>query len=398
MSLVCWYFQVHQPERLARYTLFDIGTDRSYFDEALNAEVCRRVAEKCYRPANALLLRLIEDLRGAFRVAFSLSGVAVEQLLRWTPDVIDGFQALADTGCVEFLAETYWHSLSFLYAPAEFERQVAAHHDLMVDLFGQGPTVFRNTELIYNNALAQAAERLGYEGVLADGVDTVLGWRSPNFVYRPVGTERMQLLLKNYRLSDDIAFRFSARQWEGWPLTAEKFAVWLAAAARSGPVVNLFLDYETFGEHHWPESGIFQFLERLPYEVVRHPDLAFATPREVVRSVGAAGELDVPRTISWADADRDVSAWLGNDMQCNAAEELFALTEAIHACPDQALQADWRRLQTSDHFYYMSTKGLADGTVHQYFTPYDSPYDCFIAYMNVLNDVERRLGRSAVAA
>jgi len=243
LSLVCCYFQVHQPERLDRYTVFDVGTDRPYFDETLNAEVCRRVAEKCYRPANAVLLRAIEDLQGAFKVAFSVSGVAVEQLLRWAPDVIDDFKALADTGCVEFLAETYWHSLSYLYAPAEFERQVTDHHHLMVDLFGQGPTVFRNTELIYDNALAGTVERLGYEGVLADGVEAVLGWRSPNFVYRPAGTERIQLLLKNYRLSDDIAFRFSAREWEGWPLTADKFAGWLAAAGRAGPVVNLFLDY-----------------------------------------------------------------------------------------------------------------------------------------------------------
>jgi len=391
VSSICCYFQVHQPDRLGRYTVFDVGTGRSYFDETLNGEVCRRVAAKCYRPTNALLLRLIEALGGRFKVAFSLSGVAVEQLRRWAPDVIDSFRALADSGCVEFLAETYWHSLSFLYDEVEFERQVAEHHHLMVDLFGQGPTVFRNTELIYSNALAQAVERMGYEGVLADGVDAVLGWRSPNFVYRPVGTERIRLLLKNYRLSDDIAFRFSARDWADWPLTAEKFAAWLSAAARTGQTVNLFLDYETFGEHQWPETGIFEFLERLPHEVLRDPDLAFATPSEVVRTVAPAGDLDVPWPISWADAERDTSAWLGNDMQRNAADEIFALGEAVRARDDPALTADWHRLQTSDHFYYMSTKGLDDGTVHEYFTPYDSPYDCFISYMNVVNDLEHRL-------
>lgn len=392
MTRVCFYFQVHQPERLNRYSVFDVGAGRPYFDEDLNGLILRRVAEKCYRPANALLLRLIEEFHGAFRLAFSLSGVAVEQLKRHAPDVIDSFRALADTGCVEFLAETYWHSLSFLYSRAEFERQVADHHRLMVDLFGQGPLVFRNTELIYNTALAQAAEAMGYEGLLADGVDAILGWRSPNYVYRPAGCSRAALLLKNYRLSDDIAFRFSARDWPGWPLTAERYAAWLAGASRAGPVINLFLDYETFGEHQWAETGIFEFLERLPAEVLRHPHLSFATPYEVVQSTPPAAELDVGPPISWADAERDTSAWLGNDMQRNAADEIYRLTESIHACGDPDLLRDWRRLQTSDHFYYMSTKSLADGTVHGYFTPYASPYECYISYMNVLNDLERRCG------
>jgi alpha-amylase len=401
VSLICCYFQVHQPERLAHFSVFDVGRGRPYGDDQLNGDVCRRVAAKCYRPTNALLLRLIHDLRGRFKVAFSVSGVAVEQLRRYAPDVIDGFRALADTGCVEFLAETYWHSLSFLFSRAEFNRQVADHHRLMMDLFGQGPRVFRNTELIYSNALARAAEELGYQGVLADGIERILGWRSPNYVYRPVSTERIRVLLKNYRLSDDIAFRFSAHDWVGWPLTAERFAAWLAAASLDGPVLNLFLDYETFGEHQWPETGIFQFLERMPYEVLRHRDLIFATPSEVVRQIPPAGELDCHWPISWADAERDTSAWLGNDLQRNAAEEVYRFTDEMHACPDPALVADWRRLQTSDHFYYMSTKGLADGTVHHYFTPYDSPYECYIAYMNVLNDLEQRvkaLGLEVVGA
>ena len=396
MSLVCFYFQVHQPERLYPYTVFDVGSGRPYFDETLNREVCCRVAEKCYRPANALLLRLIEQMNGRFKVGFSLSGVALEQLQRYAPDVLDGFRALADTGCVEFLAETYWHSLSFLFDQAEFERQVADHHHLMVDLFGQVPRVFRNTELIYSNALARAAERMGYEAVLADGVEGVLGWRSPNYVYRPAGAERIRLLLKNYRLSDDIAFRFSRRDWPGWPLTAERFAAWVSAAARTGPVVNLFLDYETFGEHHWPETGIFEFFERLPGEILRDPDLTFATPIEVAQALEPAGELDVSTPISWADAERDTSAWLGNEMQRNAVEALYRLGPEVLASGDPNLLADWRRLQVSDHFYYMSTKGLQDGTVHQYFTPYDSPYDCFIAYMNVLNDLQRRLATAPV--
>jgi alpha-amylase len=296
-----------------------------------------------------------------------------------------------ETGNVEILDETYYHSLAFLYSKPEFKEQVKLHKKKIKDIFSYKPTVFRNTELIYNNELAKYVEEMGYKGILAEGADHVLGWRSPNFVYKPTGTDKIKLLLKNYRLSDDIAFRFSSREWSEWPLTTGKFAHWLNAVNGNGNTVNLFMDYETFGEHQWATTGIFNFLRHLPEEIMKHPDNKFATPSEIVKEISPAAELDIHHLVSWADVERDISAWLGNKMQQSAIQKIYLLEKAVKRLKSQALLEDWRKLQTSDHFYYMCTKWFNDGDVHKYFNPYDSPYDAFITYMNILNDFEKRI-------
>lgn len=387
MPIVCLYFQVHQPYRLRRYSIFD--ADQNYFDDFKNSEICRRVASKCYLPANQLILELLRRHEGRFRLAYSLSGVVLDQFASYCPEVIESFQRLAATGCVEFLAETYYHSLAALYSPEEFSEQVRLHEKKVQSLFQQRPRVFRNTELIYNNQIAAAARQLGYAAVLAEGADSLLGARSPNFVYQARGAP-VKLLLKNYRLSDDIAFRFSDRSWAEWPLTPEKFAEWISALGEEAQTVNLFMDYETIGEHQWAETGIFEFLQRLPSEILRHPDNRFMPPGEILGSLEPAGEMNAPHLVSWADTERDVSAWLGNAMQSNALQELYALEKAVKSKGDPGLLSDWRRLQCSDHFYYMSTKSFADGVVHKYFNPYESPYDSFINFMNVLDNLAAR--------
>jgi alpha-amylase len=388
MASVCFYFQVHQPFRLRRYSVFD--TDRHYFDEYKNAELCRKVAQKCYLPANQTLLQAIRQHEGRFRLAFSLTGCAIEQFQEFAPDVIESFQELAATRCVEFLDETYYHSLSFLYSREEFRAQVEMHRAAIKKLFNQEPRVFRNTELIYNNDLAHFVSHMGYDGIVTEGADQILGARSPNFVYRPPHA-KIKLLLKNYRLSDDIAFRFSNRNWEQWPLTAEKFAQWVNQINGNGFVCNLFMDYETFGEHQWAETGIFDFMRHLPAEVLRGGDNNFLTPSQVIDTYDSAGEIDVPHMISWADTERDLSAWLGNAMQSNALHELYKLEGALKEKADAELLADWRKISSSDHFYYMCTKYWADGDVHKYFSPYESPYDSYINFMNVLDNIQTRL-------
>lgn len=391
MAAVCFYFQVHQPYRLRHYTFFDIGADAFYEDEDANCDILLKVARKCYLPMNALLLSLIRRHEGRFKVSFSLSGTALDQFAAYAPELIQSYRELVATGCVELLSETYNHSLAFLYSPDEFREQVRLHDDRIEELFGVRPTVFRNTELIYNNALARAVEDMGYAAILAEGADHVLGWRSPNYVYRPAGCGRLKLLLKNYRLSDDIAFRFSDRNWPEFPLTAEKFAHWAGTAALSGDLINLFMDYETFGEHQWEASGIFQFMEALPDQLLRLPGFRFVTPSEAAAGHEPVAELDVHNFMSWADAERDLTAWLGNDMQHDAIETVYRLEERVKASGDDGLLRTWRRLQTSDHFYYMCTKWFADGDVHSYFTPYGSPYDAYINYMNVMADFALRL-------
>ena len=388
MATVCFYFQVHQPYRLRRYSIFD--TDNNYFDDYKNGQICRKVARKCYLPANRLLLDLIERYQGRFKIAYSLTGVILDQLERYAPEVLSTFHALAQTGCVEFLSETYYHSLSFLYSRDEFSEQVRLHQDKIERLFGQRPTVFRNTELIYNNDLARFICNMGFKGILCEGADHILGYRSPNYVYRPVGLGDIKLLLKNYRLSDDIAFRFSNRGWAEWPLTADKFARWVSDVNGNGHTVNLFMDYETLGEHQWEDTGIFDFLAHLPDEVFKHPDNDFKTPSEVIDRYDAVGEIDVPYMISWADIERDISAWLGNAMQSNALYELYRLEPKVRQTEDPQIIEDWRKLQTSDHFYYMCTKWFADGDVHKYFNPYDSPYDSYINFMNVQDNLRSR--------
>jgi alpha-amylase len=396
MPSVCFYFQVHQPMRLRHYTVFD--DDDQYFDEAKNAAICKKVANKCYLPANRLLLKLIQQHKGRFRIAYSLTGVLLEQIERYSPEVLSTFHALAQTGCVEFLAETYYHSLSFLYSRQEFVEQVKKHMEMVRGLFGRTPTVFRNTELIYNNDLGLLIEAMGcFDAIITEGADHILGFRSPNFLYRPKGCRRLKMLLKNYSLSDDIAFRFSNRHWAEWPLTAEKFARWVDAANGSGQVVNLFMDYETLGEHQWEDTGIFDFMRHLPGEILRHPDNNFKTPTEVAAAYEPMDVVDVPHVISWADTERDLSAWLGNPMQSNAIHELYRIEKKIKRVNDERILADWRRLQVSDHFYYMCTKYFSDGDVHKYFNPYDSPYDSYINFMNVLDHLRKRCAGAEAA-
>jgi alpha-amylase len=393
MASVCFYFQVHQPYRLRNYTVFD--RDSNYFDDTKNAQICRKVAKKCYLPSNLLFLDLINKYKGRFRISYSITGVMLEQFEKYAPEVLSTFQQLAATGCVEFLAETYYHSLSFLYSVDEFAEQVETHRQTIQRLFGQWPRVFRNTELIYNNDLAAFIEQSGkFDAILTEGPNHILGYRSPNFVYSPVNCGRLKLLLKNYRLSDDIAFRFSNRSWSQWPLLADKYASWVNSANGRGFVVNLFMDYETLGEHQWADTGIFEFICHLPEEILKHPDNDFKTPSEIVDTYEPLGVIDVPYTISWADIERDLSAWCGNAMQQNALAELYKLEENVKATPDKDIIRDWRRLQTSDHFYYMCTKYFADGDVHKYFNPYDSPYDCYISFMSVLDDLSSRCCRT----
>jgi alpha-amylase len=393
MKSVCFYFQVHQPYRVKHYRVFDIGNDPEYFNDRSesdlnNRKIVEKVARKSYVPATRLILELLRR-HPNFKVSFSFSGIALEQLERYAPEALQLFKEVVDTGRAEVLGETYYHSLAFFYSQPEFERQVGKHRDLIRRIFGVWPRVFRNTELSYRNDLAHWAERSGYDGIIAEGWDPILGWRSPNYVYRPVGTKNIKLLLKNYRLSDDVAFRFSSRSWSEWPLTTEKYGQWLGVA--EGDTVNLFMDYETFGEHQWEDTGIFHFLEALPDEVFRNSGLDFKTPSEVIASYDARDHVDMPHVVTWADTDRDLTAWVGNPMQEAAIRAVYGLEDKVLDINDHKLLEDWRRLQTSDHFYYMCTKWFADGDVHAYFSPYESPYDAYIAYMNALSDLRLRL-------
>lgn len=385
MPSVCFYFQVHQPWRLRHYRYSEQGINHDYFDAAANRAIFNKVAEKCYLPTNQKLFELIQRHDGRFRVAFSITGTAIEQMRWYAPEVLASFQSLVRTGCVELLAETYHHSLAAVYDETEFKAQVRLHTDLMHSLFGVRPRVFRNTELIYNDRIGELASEMGFEAVIAEGADDVLGWRSPNFVYQ-AARGNSKLLLKNYRLSDDIAFRFSNRDWPEWPLTAPKFASWIHALSGHGDTVNLFMDYETFGEHQWEATGIFAFLDHLPSAILAHSDWDFRTPSEVAYQYPAVAPLTFTRTVSWADIDRDLSAWQGNTMQRSALQAAFDLAEPVRRRNNPATTATWRKLLTSDHFYYMCTKWFADGDVHAYFSPYPSPYDAFVNYMNVLED------------
>lgn len=395
MASVCLYLHVHQPRRLKRYRVFDIGHDQDYFGDTSetslnNRFIFEKVARKSYLPTNAILLDLLNKYPD-FKVSFSITGIFLDQAEEYSPETIDSFKKLVDTGRAEIVSETYYHSLAFLYSKEEFKEQVRMHQDKIKKLFGAEPQIFRNTELIYNNDIAKAAEEMGYRGILSEGADHVLGWKSPNYLYRPAGTDDMTLLLKNYRLSDDIAFRFSSQAWSEFPLTADKFSDWVSAVNGSGEVVNLFMDYETFGEHQWEHTGIFEFLKALPEAIYRNPDNDFITPSDAIDRYEKRGELDIPDYISWADAERDLSAWLHNDMQQDSIRALYELEEKVKNSGDERLINDWRALTTSDHFYYMCTKWWSDGDVHKYFSPYESPYEAFIAFMNVINDLSLRV-------
>ncbi len=392
MVSICMYFQVHQPYRLGRFQFFNIGQKKHYYDEDKNNELLHRIGDKCYIPTTKLLRELI-DKHPEFKVSFSFSGVVLDQFEQYYPEVLDGFKDIIKTGNAEILSETYHHSLAFVYSPEEFEEQIKLHAKKIKKLFGQKPRVLRNTELVYSNELAAKAEEMGYDAVLVEGADKILGWRSPDFVYKPVNA-KIKLLLKNYRLSDDVAFRFSERSWKEWPLTVEKYAKWINKINGNGVTCNLFMDYETFGEHQWESTGIFDFLRHLPGELLKHPDNNFKFPSEVAESFEPVGELDVPEYISWADIERDLSAWLGNDMQRSAIKLVYRMERAVKDSKDKKLLEDWRKLQTSDHFYYMCTKWFADGDVHKYFNPYESPYDAFITFMNILKDMQHRIAQS----
>ncbi len=394
MPSVFFYFQVHQPYRIRKYTFFDIGKESAYFDgdgenNLNNRFIMQKVAKKCYIPANKMLFKLLKN-HPEFRFTFSFSGVALEQMERYAPEALESFRDLISTGRVEVLGETYYHSLAFMYSKKEFREQVEMNREKVKELFSVEPRIFRCTELAYSNEIAKEAEEMGFKAILGEGVDRVLGWRSPNFVYKPVNSN-IKLFLKNYRLSDDVAFRFSEKTWKEHPLTAEKFGRWVSDVNGNGEVINLFMDYETFGEHQWEETGIFKFLEKLPEEVLKHPDNDFATLSEGSERYDARDEVDVPYVTSWADMERDLSAWVGNDMQQDALCKLYEMEEDVLATKDKEMIDQWRRFQTSDQVYYMSTKGMGDGTVHGYFSPYSSPYDAFICFFNALSDFKIRI-------
>lgn len=394
MKAIVLYLHVHQPYRIRHYTVFDAGANHNYFDapfddQTNNERIIHKVADKSYIPTNRKLLELLNQ-HPELKLSLSITGTVLDQLEKWSPATLRSFQELTQTGRVEIVGETYYHSLAFFYSQQEFVAQVQMHKEKVQQLFGQTPAVFRNTELAYNNDLAYWADRAGYRGILAEGWDPVLGWRSPNFVYQPSYTDNIRLLMKNYKLSDDIAFRFGDHDWAEWPLTASKFANWLN---QSGDATNfnLFMDYETFGEHQWSESGIFDFLHHLPPEWLKQDGNTFMTVSEAIDSLPPVDYIDTPQTTTWADTERDLSAWLGNPMQQQAIQSLYQLQKPIMQTNDLSLIDDWRKLTTSDHFYYMCTKWFSDGDIHAYFSPYDTPYEAFTNFMNAWHDLRFRL-------
>ncbi|MCI6428653.1 MAG: glycoside hydrolase family 57 protein [Rikenellaceae bacterium] len=389
---ICLYFQVHQPNRLRQYRFFDIGKNSHYYDDFTNRTILRRIAQKCYLPMNELLLQQIEEQKGAFKVAFSITGTALEQFDRYCPEVLDSFKKLAATGCVEFLSETYYHSLSSLASESEFKHQVAKHKEAIEKYFGVTPTTFRNTELIYSDSIANMVGDLGFKTILTEGAKHVLGWQSPNYLYKATTKKNQKLLLRNSGLSDDIAFRFSNKGWENWPLTTDKFVSWLKSG--DGEIVNLFMDYETFGEHQAASTGIFDFMKYLPAAVLADGEFEFVTPARAARKHKPVAPLCIPDAISWADEERDTSAWLGNELQNEAFNKLYSLSEKLAILNDAELWSDFGHLQESDHFYYMCTKFFSDGAVHKYFNPYDTPFEAFINYMNVLSDFMLRVDQA----
>lgn len=388
------YFQLHQPFRVKRYTIFDVAHDHLYFNDEgesdlNNARVFQKVAEKSYRPMLALLERLLEDEPG-FSFSLSLSGVLLEQAEVWAPDVIETLQRVVATGRVEILAETYHHSLAFFYSRKEFEAQVQLHREKISSVFGVVPSVFRNTELAYNNQLAEWASQRNYTAILAEGWDGVLDWRSPNHLYQTDTVKPIALMLKNYRLSDDLAFRFGDKKWSGWPLTPDKYASWIQDSDESATIINLFMDFETFGEHQWADTGIFEFFRQF-VSLWLHQHGSFATISETLEELKPVDTISMPDTVTWADTERDLSAWNGNALQREALRYIYALEQEVVQTHDKELIEDWRKLLTSDHTYYMSTKWHDDGSIHSYFSPYDSPYDAFLFYMNTVRDLRWRI-------
>jgi alpha-amylase len=390
---ICFYFQVHQPFRLKRYRFFDIGHDHYYYDDYSNESIMRKVADKCYIPANKMILDLVQKHKGKFKVAYSISGLAINQFRLYAPEVLDSFRGLAATGMVEFLAETSSHSLASIKSRSEFERQVNIHKEMLKEFLGVEPTSFRNTELIYSDEIGSWIADMGFKSVLTEGAKHILGWKSPNFLYCNAINPRLKVLLRNFVLSDDIAFRFSNRNWSEWPLTADKYASWVNKLVPTSEVLNIFLDYETFGEHNWKESGIFDFLNHMPAAILKKTPFKFMTPTEVADSLQPVSAINIHSPISWADEERDITAWNGNELQVAALDKLYTLSRKVNKCEDKTIMKDWAFLQSSDHFYYMATKFFSDGAVHAYFNPYETPYDAFMNYMNVLSDFEIRLNQ-----
>jgi len=393
MRSVCFFFQVHQPYRLRTYRFFDIGDNHHYYDEYLNRSIINRVAERCYIPMNNLLIGLIKKYGGKFKVSLSITGSAIDQMQQYAPAALKSFQDLVATGNVELLAETYSHTLVSLKNEEEFKLQVNKHSDKIEELFGHRPTSFLNTEMIYNDEIGKSVADMGFKVMLTEGAKHILGWKSPNYLYCNSINPRLKVLLRNYRLSDDIAFRFSERKWNEWPLTADKYAQWLKDVGGNQETVNIFVDYETFGEHQWSSTGIFDFMKALPSAIYKNTDFVFSTPAEVANKLQPISAIHVPQPISWADEERDTTAWLGNDLQDEAFDSLYSITEKIKNVEDPSILRDWQYLQTSDHFYYMCTKWFTDGEVHKYFNPYPSPYEAFMNYMNVLSDLMIRIDR-----
>jgi len=395
MRTICLYFQIHQPFRLKRYRFFDIGKDHYYYDDYSNESILRRVSDQSYLRANHILLEAIKQHKGNFKVAFSISGPVLDQFELYAPEVLESFKKLASTGSVEFLCETDSHSLVSLANYDEFEKQVNAHREKINKFFGQNPTVFRNTELIYSDQIGADVANMGFEGMITEGAKQILGWKSPNYLYCNALNPRLKLLLRNFKLSDDLSFRFSNHHWNQYPLTTEKFANWLNIIDKKEENINIFIDYETFGGRQPRESGIFDFLRHLPTTVFKMTDYSFSTPSEIVRNQQPIASVSVPSPISWADEERDITAWLGNDLQKEAFSKLYKLCDAIKDCQDPKLLIDWKYLQSSDHFYYMSTKFFSDRPTYSYVNPFDSPYDAFINFMNVLSDFTLRVHRAA---
>jgi len=388
--VICFYFQVHQPIRLKRTRSWDRAADTyGHFDMDKNKEIFDRVSDKCYFPTTSLIQDLMDEHK-EFKVSFSFSGIWIEQCKLFRPELLDLFKDLCKRKEVELLGETYYHSLSGLYDEQdEFAEQIELHRKTISEVFGRSPEVFRNTELIYDNRLVRTVKEKGFKGILTEGTERILGWRSPNYLYKPFHLDGISVLLKNYKLSDDVAFRFSNWEWGEYPLTADKYVDWLSKAP--GDCVNLFMDYETFGEHQWKETGIFEFLKRLPGYALEK-NLSFSTPSELVENFEPVGTIDVPLAISWADIERDVSAWLDNEMQQECFNEIRDLKRKVKEKGDDDLIHFWRLLQTSDHFYYMSTKWYeGDQDIHTYFNPYRSPYMGFINYVNALADLKSKL-------
>ncbi|WP_106828901.1 glycoside hydrolase family 57 protein [Parabacteroides pacaensis] len=386
MKTICFYFQIHQPFRLKRYRFFDIGNDHYYYDDFQNEEIIHRIAEQCYLPANKTLLNMIKSSGGKFKVAFSISGIALEQMEIYVPEVIDSFKELAATGNVEFLAETYAHSLCSLGDPEEFEMQVKAHKDKIQSLFGVKPKIFRNTELIYSDDISMLVSKMGFKGMLTEGAKHILGWKSPNYVYTSAVNPSLKLLLRNSRFTEDISSRFNNYSWGEYPLTADKFMSWLAATPTDEQIINLFMNYEVLGSLHPAESGIFDFFKALP-RFAEEKGLSFSTPSEVFNLLKPVDSISVPYPMSWVDEERDTSSWLGNVLQQEAFRKLTEIGERVRLGDDRRIKQDWAYLQSSDHFYYMSTKHFGKGG----FSPYDNPYDAFNNYMNVLSDFTVRV-------